>query len=188
MKRITNKLKLILSLGFSIFLFGCSTAPVGMVSDSPSEGMTKIAYEVEIASPKEHVWMILKDFDNLSWSKTVKDAHYLSQKRNEIGMARHCNLSDGGFIVEEITRWDEGNGFTYALTKASDPIDKSSFAHWTVRDGKNGKSYVKFEVHYALEYGIIGDAMNGLFAKAKFANSIKGFMHELKDYAETKSM
>jgi len=172
----------------STILLGCSTAPVGMVSDSPNKGMTKIVYEVEIDAPKEKVWDILEDFDNLSWSNTVDDAHYLNKKRSEIGMARHCNLSDGGYIVEEITKWDQGNGFTYALTEASDPLDTKSYAIWALRAGKNGKSYVKFEVHYDLKYGIIGDAMNGLFAKAKFANSIKGFMHELKGYAEKKSM
>jgi hypothetical protein len=181
-------LKVLSSLMVIGFLASCATAPKGMVSDSKHDGKTKIVYEVAVNTTKEKAWAILKDYDNLKWASTVKDAHYIGKKRNGVGMTRHCDLADGGYVVEEISKWDEGNSFTYLLTDASDPITPDSYANWSVKKMKDGKSLIRFEVHYELGYGFIGDAMNGLMAKAKFANSIKGFMHELKDYAEHKNM
>ncbi|OUR99519.1 hypothetical protein A9Q84_00430 [Halobacteriovorax marinus] len=174
-------------LALSVILVSCSSAPIGMITESPDEGFTKIAYEVEVSTSKDKVWKILEDYDNLSWSNTVKEAHYLNEKRSEIGMSRHCNLSDGGYIIETISKWDQGNGFSYTLDDSSDPINSKSYANWSVK-GDDQKSVIRFEVHYALNYGFLGSAMNSLFAKAKFANSIKGFMHELKNHAEKKKM
>lgn len=178
-------MKKLLLLPLFAIIVSCATAPKNMISDSKTKGMTKIEYSVKVKAPKEIVWNMLEDFDNLSWSKTVNSAHYLNKKRSEVGMSRHCNLADGGYIVETISKWDQGNGFTYTLDDSSDPIDPKSYAIWKVKkDGKN--SIVSFTVHYDLKYGILGDMMNSLFAKDKFAISIKGFMNELKDRVELK--
>ena len=181
--KVVRNLGLFLMTGF---LISCASAPKGMVIDSNHDGKTKIVYEVAVNTSKEKAWAILKDFDNLSWSATVTDVHYIGKTRDGVGMTRHCDLADGGYIVEKISKWDEGNSFTYLLTDASDPITPDSFANWSVKEMVNGQTLIRFEVHYELGYGIIGDAMNSMMAKAKFANSIKGFMHELKDYAEHK--
>ena len=176
-------MKKLLSLSLALLLASCASSPEGMITESQTEGMTKIAYEIQVDAPKSEVWAMLEDFDNLSWSQTVTGAHYLNSKRSEVGMSRHCDLADGGYIVETITNWNQGNGFTYQLNDASDPLDPSSYAIWKVR-GNSKKSVLSFEVHYELKYGIIGDMMNGLFAKDKFANSIVGFMNEFKQKAE----
>jgi len=109
-------MKRLVLLVISVVFVSCSSAPVGMISNSSdNDDFTKIAYEVELDVSKEEAWKIFEDFDNLSWSATVKDPYYKNDKRSEVGMSRHCDLSDGGYIVETISKWDQGKGFTYTL-------------------------------------------------------------------------
>ncbi len=182
MKTILKFLPIILLGGFTALSVGCATKG-GMVSDSQTPGMTKIFYEVEVNAPKAEVWKLLADFDNLSWARSVTSAHYLNEKREGIGMARHCDLESGGHIVERITRWREGNGFTYAIDDASDPISTESYVTWNI-SGDEHQSKVSFEANYKLKYGILGKAMNVVMVKRKFSNNIVEFMGELKSQLE----
>ncbi len=152
-------------------------------SDSTTPGMTKLYYEVEVNTSKQKAWDIVSDFNNLSWTSTVLATHYTNDKRQEPGMTRHCDLLDNGYIVERITEWNQGSGYTYVIDDASDPIDPASYVIWEVRE--NGDSaIVSFEVHYDLKYGLIGDLINTIAAKKKFSNQIAFFMNELKNHAE----
>ncbi len=155
-----------------------------MVSDSATPGMTKLYYEVEVNTSKQKAWEIISDFNNLSWTSTVLATHYTNDKRQELGMTRHCDLTNEGYIVERITDWNQGSGYTYVIDDASDPIDPASYVIWEVRN--NGDSaIVSFEVHYELKYGLLGDLINTIAAKKKFSKQIAFFMNELKTHAET---
>ena len=97
-------------------------------------------------------------------------------------MTRHCDFPDDGYIVERITEWSKGNGYTYVIDDASDPIDPASYVIWEVRE--NGSTAtVSFEVHYELKYGLLGDLINTIAAKEKFSTKIAFFMNELKKHA-----
>ena len=154
-----------------------------VASDSATPGMTKLYYEVEVNASKQKAWEVVSDFNNLSWTSTVLATHYTNDKRQEPGMTRHCDLSNGGYIVERITEWNQGNGYTYVIDDASDPIDPASYVIWEVRE-KGDSAIVSFEVHYELKYGLIGDLINTIAAKKKFSNQIAFFMNELKNHAE----
>lgn len=161
-----------------------SHSPTVSKGDNPE--MTKIFYEVEINASKAKAWEVLADFANVSWTDTVTDAHYINDKRADVGMARYCNLQDGGHIVERITQWDKGSGFTYVIDEASDPITTDSYVVWHIT-GDDSRSKVSFEVQYELKYGFIGDIMNALFAKDKFSKQIAHFMAEYKAHVESQS-
>lgn len=174
-----------LVLGLAMLASGCATNP-NMVSDSETPGMTKIVYTINIDAPKAESWKVLADYSNLNWTAGVTSAHYLNDKRAGVGMTRRCNLIDDGYIVERITQWKEGSGFTYVIDDASDPISTDSYVIWSISgDGKRSK--VTFEVNYELKYGVIGDLMNVVMAKRKFSNQIMMFMGELKSHVEAQS-
>jgi hypothetical protein len=182
MKKRFKKMNLFVLGGLVALLAGCTSAD-HLATKSQTPGLTKIVYEVDIAAPKSEVWKMLADFDNLDWAEGVKDAHYLDGKRNGVGTARHCDLTDGGYIVERVTHWEDGSGFTYVIDEAKDPISTESYAIWQVR-GDEAQSTVSFEVHYKLKYGVVGKAMNAKVAKKKFSNQIVEFMGELKTHIE----
>jgi len=145
--------------------------------------MTTLTYDININAPKAKTWDVLADFANLHWTRTIKDVRYLSEKRGGVGTVRHCDLSDGGYIVERITQWDEGNGYTYAIDDARDPVAPSSYVIWSL-SGDEERSNVRFEVNYKLKYGVFGAIMNALIAKKKFSKQIAIFMEELKCHME----
>jgi len=186
MKKLYNRLTIVLLLMFVVLFSGCSSMS-DMVSDSHNPGMTKILYQVDIKASKTDVWKVLAEFDNLRWSAGVTDVHYLNQTRAGVGMARHCDLIDNGYIVERITEWNEGSGFTYAIDDSSDPISNNSYVIWRI-NGDEHQSQVAFEVHYELQYGVIGDMMNSMFAKRKFSAQITEFMGELKNHVEQQAL
>lgn len=175
---------IILLSGFAVLSLGCA-GQKGMVSDSQTPGMTKIFYEIEINAPKSVTWKSLADFDNLSWTESVKSARLLNEKKG-VGMARYCDLSSGGYVVERIVKWREGSGFTYVMDDASDPISPESYVTWNV-SGDDRQSKVSFEANYKLKYGILGNAMNVVMVKRKFSKQIVSFMGELKAHLENKS-
>jgi len=94
-------------------------------------------------------------------------------------VSRHVRSADGGYLIETINKWDQGNSYSYTIDESSEPINKNSYAKWSAK-GDDKNSIVRFEVNYSLKYGIIGKAINGLFA----TSSIKTFMLELKDHVE----
>lgn len=182
MKKLLNLISISALLGFVLLFAGCASTN-SMVSDSHNPGMTKILYELDIDAPKSKLWKVLADFDNLAWSEGVIAARYITETRGGVGMARHCDLKDDGYIVERITDWKEGSEFTYAIDDSSDPISPASYVTWRIT-GDEGRSKVTFEVHYELKYGIIGDMMNAMLAKKKFSDQIVEFMGELKTHVE----
>jgi len=145
--------------------------------------MTTLIYNIDINASKAKTWAVLADFANLHWTQTVKKVRYTNEKRGNVGMARHCDLSDGGYIVERITQWNEGNGYTYAIDDARDPVTPNSYVVWSL-SGDDRQSKVTFEVNYQLKYGILGAIMNRLIAKKKFSKQIALFMGELKTHME----
>jgi len=185
MKKLYNSILISLLLSFVLFFTGCATTN-SMVSDSHNSGMTKIFYEIDIDAPKTEVWKVLADFANLDWSEGVTAVRYITEARGGVGMARHCDLKDDGYIVERIIDWKEGSEFTYAIDDSSDPISSESYVTWRLT-GDESQSKVVFEVHYELKYGIIGDMMNAMFAKNKFSEQIVEFMGELKAHVEKQS-
>jgi len=153
------------------------------MKDNIQKSKTKLVYTVEINASKAEAWKILADFSNLDWTLGVTGSHYLNDKRACIGMTRHCDLVGNKYIVERITRWDEGIGFTYILDEASDPVTNDSYVTWQL-NGNDAKSTATFEVNYQLKYGIIGKIMNVLMAKKKFTKQITEFMGEFKKHVE----
>ena len=182
MKITPKKMYTILFAGVVALLTGCASSR-NMATASPTPGLTKIVYQVDINAPKSEVWNLLADFDNLDWAEGVKGAHYLDGQRGGVGTARHCDLTDGGYIVERITDWEEGNGFTYAIDDAKDPISTESYAIWRIT-GDESHSKLTFEVHYKLKDGVVGQAMNAMMAKKKFSNRIVDYLGEFKSYVE----
>ena len=185
MKILYEKIVITTLFLFVILLAGCAST-TDMVSDSHKPGMTKIRYQVDINASKADVWNVLADFDNLGWSAGVTNVRYLNNTRADVGMARHCDLTNDDYIVERITEWNEGSGFTYAIDAASDPISPNSYVTWRI-NGDKVNSQVVFEVHYELQYGILGDMMNAMFAKRKFSAQITEFMGELKTHIENQT-
>ena len=137
--------------------------------------MTKLSYAIDVNTAKTTAWKILADFANLNWTQTVKDVHYISEKQSGVGTVRHCNLNDGGYLVERITQWDEGSGYVYIIDDARDPVSTDSYATWRI-SGDEHRCKVTFEVNYRLKYGILGIVMNVLMAKSKFSKQIATFM------------
>ncbi len=150
------------------------------------QGMTILKQSIDINAAKTKTWEVLADFDKLHWTKSVKDVRYTSSLRSSVGATRHCDLSDGGYIVERITHWNEGNGYVYAIDDARDPVSTDSYVEWSLK-GNESHSRVTFEVTYRLKYGIIGKIMNALVAKKKFTHQISGFMLELKSHVESRN-
>jgi len=154
------------------------------VEDSHHEGMTKISYEIDMNASKEKVWGIVADYGNLDWTDGVERVDLINDIRQDIGMTRRCYLPGDKYVVERITQWSEGSGYTYVIDDISDPIKTTSYVNWSVSE-KSGVTTVGFEIHYEMEYGLLGDILNSIAIKRKFPERIGVFMKELKAHAET---
>ena len=79
-------------------------------------------------APVKAIWQILaEDFGAIDrYSDGVRESRYLTERTQGAGVQRYCNLDQGGFMKEEISRWDEGSALEIQILDSSFPIQPGS--------------------------------------------------------------
>ena len=118
-----------------------------------------------IDAPAEKVWDIIKNYDDMSWHPSIKNA--TADKGNKKGSVRTLTLSNGGTITEQLKDYKADKmSYKYKITKMSSvgtvhhagqdesipvlPVDNYA-ATLSVKD-KGGKSEVTWVATYYRAY------------------------------------
>ena len=145
--------------------------------------MTNITNEIHIDSPKQKVWDILADLETVQhYDPGVTNAYYLSEAKEGIGAARHCDLLDGGYVKERITDWIPGEAIEMSVYEGTD-IDmfENQDARFTLQDSGQGTD-LNMELQYALTPDAPADAGE---IEDMFKQIADGLLPGIKQYIET---
>lgn len=142
---------------------------------------------VTINAPKNEVWAVLEDFNNVyTWAPGVSESHALGNKNQEVGAARFCNLADFGNIDEIVTEWQQGNGFTYTVS-ALGPLT-NAVSRWSLMAVDSKTTRLEVEFAYDIRFGVFGKIMHSLVMKKKLHISLPQTLEAFKQRLETKKL
>ena len=146
--------------------------------------MTKLHHEITINAPLEKVWRTLGDLKSVRFTNPlVKTVKIISQNKEGVGSARHCDFKDGKFVEERVTAFEPNKSISFELYKHQWPL---VFMRWANRLEKHGdNTLLVSDTEYELKFGIAGKIMNLLIMRRKFSQIIDDALGKLKRYAET---
>lgn len=140
--------------------------------------MTVVSKTMTVNLPADKVWTILSDFGGLhKFHPKVKNSPLLTEDGPGLNCTRRCEFYDGSSVVERVTHWDEGKGFTMEMSDFSMPI-LTATARMEVTPVSQSKSDVTILMDFVPKFGPIGVIMANVmmrpFMKSVFAQVIKG--------------
>jgi len=107
-----------------------------------------------IEAPKEKVWNILSDVQNINlWVESIQSAICETEKTRGVGTIRICHLQGDMTIREKWVEWDEGRSFTYEADASF--AFKWAKNRWSVYS-VNGKTLLTTESEIIPRGGIFG--------------------------------
>uniref|UniRef100_A0A2A4YXF7 SRPBCC family protein n=1 Tax=OCS116 cluster bacterium TaxID=2030921 RepID=A0A2A4YXF7_9PROT len=148
--------------------------------------MTIFSVEKIINAPKDKVWKLLADFENIDFFNDAINKSYLidESKNGGLGATRHCDLSDGkNYLQERVLKWDEGEGMTIDIYATSMPI-KSNIVRFEIEEfGDKTKARMIFD--YEMKFGLLGKLMSKLGLTAFMRKQTNLVLDGLASKAET---
>ena len=145
--------------------------------------MNKLESQLVIDAPVEKVWEVLGDFSEVyRWAPSVTKSYSTSESSNGPEASRHCEVAGFGGVDETVTRWNDGQSFTYSFSGGG-PVAGGSTT-WSVK-GQGDNTLVHTTVEYDLRFGPIGSLMNALIIRRKIRQSMEMGQEGLKRHVET---
>lgn len=145
--------------------------------------MTKVVREVLVDASREKIWEILANLESVQqYDPGVTAARYLTEAKEGVDAARHCDLVGGDFVKERITAWSPKEGYSIAVYEGGD-----AFAPFQSQQGRfiltgaQGRTTVRMELTYELQPDVPGEQE----IEAQMSELIGGTLAGLKHYAET---
>ena len=72
---------------------------------------------ITISVSQDAAWRRISKIASLGWLAGVKEASYISKKRQNIGAVRSITFNDNSTVEEHIVAWEPGRHFTYIATE-----------------------------------------------------------------------
>ncbi len=140
---------------------------------------TKASKTVNVSANR--AWEILADFESVDHFHPFVDRVELrSDAQRGVGAIRVCNFYDNTSVVEEITRWQEGETYTVQLSEFSLPL-KEAAATLGVRATGAETCEVTMEMAFVPKFGPLGLIMGKLMMrpmiKKMFNQVLSAFSH-----------
>ncbi|MFA3915745.1 SRPBCC family protein [Ruegeria hyattellae] len=132
------------------------------------------------ATPDE-VWAVLGRYMHVDeFAPQIASVDALTEGDDGLGSKRRNKFANGTSVVEEVTAWKPGEGFTVALSEmAAMPLREASSEVRITPIG--GQSKVIWTFDYRVKYGPLGWLMGQTMMKMMMGKVIDGNLNGLAD-------
>ncbi|MEO1681540.1 MAG: SRPBCC family protein [Pseudomonadota bacterium] len=132
------------------------------------------------ASP-DAVWAVLGRFMHVDeFAPMITSVDALTTGEDGVGSRRRNNFRNGTSLVEEVTAWKPGEGFTVDLSDmAAMPLHEARSQVSITPNG--GRSNVTWTFDYRVKYGPLGWLMGQTMMKLMMGKIIDGNLKGLED-------
>jgi hypothetical protein len=145
--------------------------------------MRALTERVEIQASLEVVWAALADFGGVAhWAPYMKSSHLIGDLESGVGTRRGMRHAWGFRFEESVTRWNEGEGYSFDVFRAPYPM-KDVKESW-VAGRENGFSTVTTQVNYDMKLGPIGSLLDWLLLRFVVKREMRAGLQGLKQYIE----
>lgn len=145
--------------------------------------MSTVTVTQDIPVAADRVWQALADFGNIQrFHPGLKGSHVKGDKASGVGAVRQCDLKAGGHIVERVTEWSDGKGYTIEVTETTLPL-KRARTSLSVSPGSGNASRVSIHMDYTPKYGPVGAVLDAFMMRSAVKAQLKGIIDGLSAYA-----
>lgn len=145
--------------------------------------MPSVTRTIQIKSNSEIVWDTLVDIGNVSnYFSGVKSSTYIGDIRNNVGMARHCDIT-GGYLKERVIDWQDGKSFTLETYEIKGVPLASNIIKFSVNSSGENRTSVTQSMNYELSKGLLGFIMMPIM-KIMLGKALNGALNDLRNYCE----
>lgn len=145
--------------------------------------MSTVTVTQDIPVAPDRVWQALADFGNIQrFHPGLKSSRLTGDKASGVGAVRRCDLKAGGHIVERVTDWTDGKGYTIEVTETSLPLKRATTSLSVAPAGGNG-ARVSISMDYTPKYGPVGAILDAFMMRGAVQAQLKGIIDGLAAYA-----
>ncbi len=145
--------------------------------------MRELTEQIEINATSQAVWDALADFGAVAdWAPYMKESHLVGQKESGTGARRSMRHSWGFRFEEEVTEWNDEQGYSFHVFRAPFPMNNVTESWITGRN--NGFATVTTRVNYGMKLGFIGTTIDWLLVRFVVRREMRAGLRGLKLYVE----
>ena len=146
--------------------------------------MQQFTQQYPLSHPIQLVWEQFDDFGGVaSWNPVIEKVQILSSQHRGLGAKRHCHLSNGQYVKEEITQYQQGESLQVSLYETSMPMKHSRVRVQLIAQSAHS-TLVEITTAFEPKFGIFGGMMGYLvirpMMKRLLNQSIKALEQKLK--------
>jgi uncharacterized membrane protein len=139
---------------------------------------------IEIESPVECVWSVLRDFAGVArWAPYVKRSEARALPEFGVGAYRVMRHAWGFRLEESIVEWNEGVGYSFDVVVVPYPMI-DVFESWSVT-GVDRCSIVNTRVRYNMRLGWFGRLLDQVLVRHLVRREMREGLRGLKRYIES---
>ena len=144
-----------------------------------------VSQSIKATVSADKVWKVMDDFGGIQkYAPTIKESSIVGDKQTGLGAKRKVTFEhDGSSLVEEITQYDEGNGYKMQVSGVSSPL-KSMNAEMWVESIDAGSSEIFMSVSFETKMGPLGWVMGKVLMTPIMNGAVKKVLAGLSDYAQ----
>lgn len=134
-----------------------------------------------IDAKPDSIWAVLGRYMHIDeFAPLIASVDALTEGEDGLGSKRRNNFDNGTSVVEEVTAWIPGEGFTVELSDmAAMPLHKARSEVSIKQEGKHSKVTWGFDYH--VKYGPLGWLMGQTMMKMMMGKIIDGNLKGLAD-------
>lgn len=147
--------------------------------------METLKVRLSVDAPADAVWRALADFAELHrFSPDLRATRLITPIARRIGAKRRSEFYSGGFLVEEVTEWREGESLTTEWVESPFPLD---WAQQTVsvRGEADQSAVIAVELAYQPKNGFFGRCLDRLVWRHRYARRLRAMVRGLEFYVLT---
>jgi ligand-binding SRPBCC domain-containing protein len=145
--------------------------------------MRVLTERVEIKASSRAVWETLADFGGVAdWAPYMKTSHLIGDIEQGVGTRRGMRHAWGFRFEECVTKWTEGEGFSFVVFKAPFPM-RDVHESW-LAGREDGYSTVTTQVNYNMKMGPIGSFIDWLLVRFVVKREMRAGLRGLKQHLE----
>jgi len=140
---------------------------------------------LKVNVPAEKVWQVLEDYSGIEkFAMTIKSSTSVNDISTGLGAKRKCTFNDGSSLVEEITDYQAGQGYSMNISEHSMPL-KSMQAAMKVTAIDENNSEIYMSADFVVKGGPFGWLMGQLLMRPIMKGIFKKVMTGLAYHSST---
>jgi len=145
--------------------------------------MSTFREQTVINASREAVWSALADIGSISaWNPGLVGSYQTSEGQPSMGATRHCDLSAGRFLDEEVVEWEPETVLTMRVVGTNLPFSTADI-RFTLRERGNG-ILLTVSPAYELKFGLFGKLMDAVMVRLMYRKGMRDLLAGLKRHVE----